>query len=168
MPCVKLDCQYRNAGESYGNCNYYAITGNTKLGQMKHGERYDIENCPFYNKGRKLKASINPPFERANSVDVVQETMKMDSELAFELYDMKLSDNDIAMLMNTLPKAVAKWRQARGLLHPPGANQKYIPWDDIMVDIEHGATDAILTKEYGIDEKVAKLFRNYISGLNNE
>lgn len=166
MPCMKLDCAYRNLKDTSGFCNYMQITGNTKLGQLKRGEKYDVDTCQFYKKGRKQKAAIDPPFAKANDISIVKETQKIDSDKAFELYDLHLGDEDMAMFLDTIPTAVALWRQRRGLLRPPAVNEKVIEWVDISRMMNLGYTDGSLSEYFKLDIRIIKLYRQYLSEID--
>ena len=162
MPCTKVDCIYRNENRELGNCNYHSITGQTKLGQLKRKENYDVENCQFYKQGRKLKPAISQPFVRSNPIEVVKAAQKIDSMKALELYDLRLSDEDMAMFLDTIPNAIAKWRMARGLLRPQGIPQKEIEWCDITEKINEGYTDEALAEYFKLDVRVIQIYRDYL------
>lgn len=159
MPCMKKNCMYHTDSTFYG-CNYFGVTGMTKLGSMPIGEKYTIENCPFYKRGRRQRASLDPPIAgRREFGEIERSAMAIDSEVAFFLYDEKLCDNDIAMLIGTYSQAVAKWRKRHGIVRSSNSQPIKVNWDNISGLIKDNRTDAEISERVNIKPEIISMYR---------
>ena len=151
---------------AFGNCNYYLITGKTKQGSLPKGEKYDPEHCQFYVKGRRQNGPIDPPFAKTNSIETVREAVNIDSQKCFELYDLRLCDEDIAMLLRTIPRAVAKWRKQRGLIRR-GVAERRIEWEKIKPLLPL-LSDETISESFEVDVKIIRKYRKFVEEEENE
>ena len=168
MDCKRYNCIYHTDSPYYG-CNYYAITGMTKIGQMPFGEHYSIAKCPFYKKGRKRRAKLDPPFTRDDGCeDTTREALMINEDIAYLLFDEKLCDNDMAMLMNVNPRSVAKWRKHNGLMRFHNFMARKIEWENIDKYIQHGMSDEEIATLEHLKTDVIKLYRKNVKENTNE
>jgi len=167
MACEKRDCMYFFSGHGGGSCNYMTLTGQTKLGQIPRGQKYSVENCQFYEKGKQRRYIVDPPMSKANPVEIVTACMKIDSTLAMKLYDLNLCDDDMAMFLNSLPRAVSRWRKQHGLIRPRNVVIKRISWGLIDEMIEKGLSDEEIVKKINYEyltTNVLKVYRLFTEG----
>lgn len=154
MACKKTDCVYYTSSDWY-KCNYLTITGMSKLAQIPKGEKYDVDRCQFYKRGRKQRAAIDPPIVRNDQVDYSKEASTIDSEVAFQLYDEKLTDSDIGRLLNIHPNAVAKWRKRNGLTQVPEAETRDLK--GVTKLIQQGYSPTAISKLMSFSRKTIEL-----------
>lgn len=143
MPCTRKSCCYHTEVNKTHGCNYIFVTGLSKLGQMPIGEKYSIENCPFYKKGKRLSATKNSAVPTPESKDIAIEAFELDRVAAEELYNCNLCDYDIAMLLGVSPFTIAKWRRQKGLIRSMSKSGgiRRVNWGEVDSMLAEGYSD---------------------------
>lgn len=140
--CKRKNCIYHVSTKIYG-CNYCFVTGLSKLGQIPKGEKYSIENCQFYESGKKRSAMKPIVLDATAPDEVLKQTNDIDRELVTKLYNYDLCDADIAMLLEVSPRAVVKVRRQKGMLRTmsKGGGIRRVNWEEVDSMLIEGYSD---------------------------
>lgn len=140
--CKRKNCIYHVSTKIYG-CNYCFVTGLSKLGQIPKGEKYSIENCQFYESGKKRSAMKPIVLDATAPDEVLKQTNDIDRELVTKLYNYDLCDADIAMLLEVSPRAVVKVRRQKGMLRTmsKGGGIRRVNWEEVDSMLGEGYSD---------------------------
>lgn len=157
--CKHKDCRYYN--EKTANtfsCNYALYEGKTKLSQLKPGEKYDVSNCQFYSSGRKVRSSeVFPPTEVVSEKILREVKILSHAPNAVTLYDLPITDRDMAKIYGVSHQGVAHWRKVKGLGRLKEANP--INWKEIDSLISEGYSDIAIAKLAGTNVIVVQEYR---------
>ena len=160
--CKRKSCCYHTGGKLTHGCNYIFVTGVSKTSQMPYGEKYTIENCPFYKKGKRRSASRASPVANPNTVEVIRETMRMDKGLADKLFNDGLCDSDIAMFLNVSVQAIAKWRRQYGYKrkNSDSGHLRRVKWDDVDAMLNEGYSDTAVASYVYTTVDVIQMYKD--------
>ena len=167
--CKRKSCIYHTANKIHG-CNYLFVTGQSKLGQMAKGETYSIENCKFYESGKKRSASKQILIGDATPDEVSRQANSIDGELVTKLYSYDLCDADIAMLLNVSQRAIVKIRRQKGLLRSmsKGGSIRRINWDEVDSMLEEGYSDIAVALYIKVPLEVIQRYKNLTAKKKSE
>ena len=159
--CNRKDCCYHTEhAQNYG-CNYMFVNGFSKHSQMPYGETYTVENCPFYEKGRRKKPNLETPLPNGSSIDVIKDSRTINSDTAEMLMDMKLSDYDIAMFLRVTQAAFAKWRRNKGYYLQRGKKYPRINWGEVDAMLKDGYSDVAVAVYNNTTENVISYYKEF-------
>ena len=167
--CKRKSCIY-HAGNKIHGCNYIFITGQSKLGQMKKGETYTIENCKFYENGKKRSATKQVVLDASSPDEVLRQANTVDGELVTQYYSADLCDADIAMLLNVSQRAIVKIRRQKGLLRSmsKGGSIRRINWDEVDSMLEEGYSDIAVALYIKVPLEVIQRYKNLTAKKKSE
>lgn len=159
--CKRKSCIY-HAGNKIHGCNYIFITGQSKLGQMKKGEDYTIENCKFYENGKKRSATKQVVLDANSPDEVLKQANTVDGELVTQYYSADLCDADIAMLLNVSQRAIVKIRRQKGLLRPmaKSGSIRRINWEEVDSMLSEGYSDIAVALFVKVPLEVIQRYKN--------
>lgn len=165
MPsCKKKNCIYYVNNKFYG-CNYYFVTGQSKLSQIPKGEKYDIENCQFFDSGKKRSATKAIVLDSAEHDEVIKQVFEIDRQAVAELFNQDLCDADIAMLLETSQMAVVKVRRQKGMLRTlsKGGSIRRINWDEVDSMLHEGYSDIAIAMTVKVPLEVILRYKDLIA-----
>lgn len=148
VACQRRDCVYANVDpfKLYG-CSYAQMENKSKLSQIPPGEKYSIENCPFYKQGqghKKRSVEAHPPTDKVDPAVLrgAQKLSREENTLMF--YEMKLCDKDIAKIYDVPAQSVAHWRKVSGI--GSGHETKRLNWREINNMMKDGYSDVAIAR----------------------
>ena len=158
--CKRKSCIY-HAGNKIHGCNYIFITGNSKLGQIPHGEKYDIEKCQFYESGRKRSASMYSAIASPTPEELMREANSVDINKLKELYEADLCDSDIALLLGVSQRTIAKIRRQKGFVRTmsKGGSIRKIDWEGVDTMFSEGYSDIAISMFFNVPLEVIQKYK---------
>ena len=158
--CKRKSCIYHTGNKIHG-CNYIFITGNSKLGQIPQGEKYDIEKCQFYESGRKRSASMYSAIASPTPEELMREANSVDVNKLKELYDADLCDSDIALLLGVSQRAIAKIRRQKGFVRTmqKGGSIRKIDWEGVDTMFSEGYSDIAISMFFNVPLEVIQKYK---------
>lgn len=161
MPCDRISCRYHADATKPYRCNYMAVTGVSKLGQMPPNQTYSVENCPFYKSGKRQAAPKGEAVIGANPFEISRQLDTLKHEDVEQLYNLNLSDADIAVLLDVLPQTIEKFRRLKGLVRAATMSGRIrrINWDEVDTMINEGYSDIAVSMFVSVPLEVIQKYK---------
>ena len=170
MPCTRIFCRYHAEPTKPYKCNYMAVTGVTKLGQMPPNTKYSVEDCPFYKSGKRQSAPKGEALTGVNPLEVLRQIETLKSEDVEQLYNLNLADSDIARMLNVLPQAIEKFRRMKGLIRDAAMSGRIrkINWDEVNTMIKDGYSDIAVSMYVSVPLEVIQKYKLMLEKKKSE
>lgn len=128
---------------------------------MPHGEKYTVENCPFYKKGKRIAAARDMLLANPSSLETIKQARTIRKEDAEFFYSFGLCDEDIAMFLGVSVRAFAKWRRQNGIIRDfrVGGHLRRIKWDDVTKMLDEGYTDIAVAMFHNTKPEVIEKYK---------
>lgn len=161
MPCTRTSCCYHAEPNKPYGCNYMSVTGTSKLAQMPPNVTYSVEDCPFYKNGKRRTAPKGEIVMGVNPLEVIRQVSTLDEDEVKQLYDLNLCDSDIALLLNVLPQAIAKFRREKGLIRSMSKSGgiRRINWEEVNKMIADGYSDIAVSMFVSVPLEVIQIYK---------
>ena len=164
MECKRKSCIYHTCNKIFG-CNYYFVTGQSKLSQIPKGEKYDIEKCQFYDSGKRRSATKSIVIDSPSHDSVEEDVFSVDRNAVTDLFNFDLCDADIAMLLEVTPRAIVKVRRQKGMLRTMAKNGsiRRINWEEVDSMLGEGYSDIAIAMYIKVPLEVIQRYKNLIA-----